>query len=209
MWGAILGAGINLVANTIGTAIGNKRKREAEEAYRASIDREVADIDNEINSNYLDRADAQNALRKATDANEEALRQLNTEAIRGGATDEAKVAMASKLNKGTASLVGDLAAIGEQRKDALRQQKRGLRLGQAQHNYAIGSDTTGLDTVMQSISGAANSLGTAWDGRRSLLDQVKDFSKDMTSSTATTPGQKIYGVDDAKAIDILNKKLFA
>lgn len=207
MWGAILGAGINLVANTIGTAIGNKRKREAEEAYRASIDREVADIDNEINSNYLDRADAQNALRKATDANEEALRQLNTEAIRGGATDEAKVAMASKLNKGTASLVGDLAAIGEQRKDALRQQKRGLRLGQAQHNYAIGSDTTGLDTVMQSISGAANSLGTAWDGRRTLLDQVKDFSKDMTTSTSTASGQKIYGVDDDKAIEILKSKI--
>lgn len=207
MWGAILGAGINLVANTIGTAIGNKRKREAEEAYRASIDREIADIDNEINSNYLDRADAQNALRKATDANEEALRQLNTEAIRGGATDEAKVAMASKLNKGTASLVGDLAAIGEQRKDALRQQKRGIRLGQAQHNYAIGSDTTGLDTVMQSISGAANSLGTAWDGRRTLLDQVKDFSKDMTPSTSTASGQKIYGVDDDKAIEILKSKI--
>lgn len=207
MWGAILGAGINLVANTIGTAIGNKRKREAEEAYRASIDREIADIDNEINSNYLDRADAQNALRKATDANEEALRQLNTDAIRGGATDEAKVAMASKLNKGTASLVGDLAAIGEQRKDALRQQKRGLRLGQAQHNYAIGSDTTGLDTLLHSISGAANSLGTAWDGRRTLLDQVKDFSKDMTPSTSTASGQKMYGIDDDKAIEILKSKI--
>lgn len=185
MWGTILGAGINLVANTIGTAIGNKRKREAEEAYKASIDSEIADIDREINSNYLDRADAQNALRKATDANEEALRQLNTEAIRGGATDEAKVAMASKLNKGTASLVGDLAAIGEQRKDALRQQKRGLRLGQAQHNYAIGSDTTGLDTVMQSISGAANSLGTAWDGRKE-----KDYSGAFQTSGEWDPSPK-------------------
>lgn len=203
MWGAILGAGINLVANTIGTAIGNKRKREAEEAYRASIDREIADIDNEINSNYLDRADAQNALRKATDANEEALRQLNTDAIRGGATDEAKVAMASKLNKGTASLVGDLAAIGEQRKDALRQQKRGLRLGQAQHNYAIGSDTTGLDTVMQSISGAASSLGTAWDGRKTTVSpEVADILENVPqwedlrksgASLSTGGGQVLYG----------------
>lgn len=165
MLGAIIGAGISVAASAIGAAIGNARKRKAEEAYRASIDREIEEIDNEINANYLDRADAQNAIRKATDANEEALRQLNTDAIRVGATEEAKVAMASKLNKGTASLVGDLAAIGEQRKDALRQQKRGLRLGQAQHNYAIGSDTTGLDAIVQSISGAANSLGTAWDSR--------------------------------------------
>jgi hypothetical protein len=90
--------------------------------------------------------------------------------------------MASKLNKGTASLVGDLAAIGEQRKDALRQQKRGLRLGQAQHNYAIGSDTTGLDTVMQSISGAANSLGTAWDGRKE-----KDYSGAFQTSGEWDP----------------------
>lgn len=207
MWGAIIGAGINLVSNAIGTAIGNKRKREAEEAYKASIDSEIADIDREINSNYLDRADARAALRRATDANEEALRQLNTEAIRGGATDEAKVAMASKLNKGTADLVGNIAAIGERQKDALRQQKRGLRLGQAQHNYAIGSDTTGLDTVMQSISGAANSLGTAWDGRRTLLDQVKDFSKDMTPSTSAASGQKMYGIDDDKAIEILKSKI--
>lgn len=185
MWGAILGAGINLVSNAIGTAIGNKRKREAEEAYKASIDSEIADIDREINSNYLDRADARAALRRATDANEETLRQLNTEAIRGGATDEAKVAMASKLNKGTASLVGDLAAIGEQRKDALRQQKRGLRLGQAQHNYAIGSDTSGLDTLMQSISGAANSLGTAWDGRKVTTE--KDYSGAFASAGEWEP----------------------
>lgn len=199
MLGAIIGAGISVAASAIGAAIGNARKRKAEEAYRDSIDREIEEIDNEINANYLDRADAQNAIRKATDANEEALRQLNTDAIRGGATEEAKVAMASKLNKGTASLVGDLAAIGEQRKDALRQQKRSLRLGQAQYNYAIGSDTTGLDTIVQSISGAANSLGTAWDSR---TPEAMTLGSNPMDTTKKIEGQAMEALKDKMPIEV-------
>ena len=199
MLGAIIGAGISVAASAIGAAIGNARKRKAEEAYRASIDREIEEIDNEINANYLDRADAQNAIRKATDANEEALRQLNTDAIRVGATEEAKVAMASKLNKGTASLVGDLAAIGEQRKDALRQQKRSLRLGQAQYNYAIGSDTTGLDTIVQSISGAANSLGTAWDSR---TPEAMTLGSNPMDTTKKIEGQAMEALKDKMPIEV-------
>jgi hypothetical protein len=160
--GALLGAGLNIVANGIGTAIANKRKREAEEAYKKTIDKEIADIDAELNSNYLDRADAQNALRKMTDAKTETLRQLNTEAIRGGATDEAKVAMANKLTRNVASLTGDLAAAGERHKDALRGQKRNLRLGMAGHTYQQNADTSGIETIMASVGSAANSIASAW-----------------------------------------------
>lgn len=160
--GALIGAGLNIVANGIGTAIANKRKREAEEAYKAAIDAEIADIDSEINTNYLDRADAQNALRKMTDANTETLRQLNTDAIRGGATDEAKVAMANRLTKNTATLTGNLAAAGEQHKDALRNQKRSLRLGQATHTYQQNSDTSGIENIMATVGNAANAIASAW-----------------------------------------------
>lgn len=159
---------MSVTANAIGSAIANKRKREAEEAYRESVEGQINEINSEINSNYLDRADTQDVLRKTTDANNETLRQLNTEAIRGGATDEAKVAMASSLNKNTANVVGSLAAVGEQHKDRLKEQKRSLRNSLITHKYNTDSDVSGIDTITSSIASAANSLGKAWDGRKDM-----------------------------------------
>lgn len=183
MLGALIGAGLNVAASAIGSAIANKRKREAEQKYQAGINEQIDELNSEINSNFLDRADARNALRKVTDANTETLRQLNTDAIRGGATDEAKVAMASKLNKQTADVVGDLAAIGEQRKDALRGQKRNLKLGLLQHQYAQEADTSGIDTIVQGVGAAANAIGSAWETKNNTPTDTT--SADPTAAKAT------------------------
>ena len=169
MLGALIGAGISVASNAIGSAIANKRKREAEAAYQKAMGEQMAQLDDEIKANYLDSAEAQNALRKQTNANTEALRQLNTSAIRGGATEEAKVAMASKLTQNTADLVGDLAVVGEQKKKALRQQKRAMELGQIEHQYAMDADTSGVDAITSAASAAGTGLGSSlseagWDG---------------------------------------------
>lgn len=163
MLGSIIGAGISVASSAIGSAIANKRRRQAEAEYQKAMGQQIEQLDNQINANYLDSVEAQNALRKQTNANAEVLRQLNTSAIRGGSTDEAKVAMASKLNQSTADLVGDLAVVGEKKKEALQQQKQELELGQIEHDYALKSDTSGIDALMSSISSAAGSLGTAMD----------------------------------------------
>ncbi len=152
-----------MASSAIGSAIANKRRRQAEAEYQKAMGQQIEQLDNQINANYLDSVEAQNALRKQTNANAEVLRQLNTSAIRGGSTDEAKVAMASKLNQSTADLVGDLAVVGEKKKEALQQQKQELELGQIEHDYALKSDTSGIDALMSSISSAAGSLGTAMD----------------------------------------------
>ena len=165
MWGAIIAAAISAVASGIGTAVANKRKREAEEKYAQQQQGLINDIDNELNSNYLDRADSRNAIRKVTESNKEAMRQLNTDAIRSGATDEAKVAMASQLNKRTADVVGDIAAIGEQHKDSLRRDRRSLLAGKALHEYQVGSDVSGMDRVIQGVGSAANAIGAGIDGK--------------------------------------------
>lgn len=161
MIGAIIAAAISAIASGVGTHLANKKKAQAQEKYEVGINKEVADLDAEINSNYLDRADARNAIRQVTDATNESMRQLNTDAIRGGATDEAKVAMASKLNKNIANTVGTLAGIGEQHKDSLRGQKRNLRLGLLGHQYNVDSDTSGITTMLQGISNAASTIGAA------------------------------------------------
>lgn len=195
MLGALIGAGLNVAASAIGSAIANKRKREAEQKYQAGINEQIDELNDEINGNFLDRADARNALRKVTDANTETLRQLNTDAIRGGATDEAKVAMASKLNKQTADVVGDLAAIGEQRKDALRGQKRNLKLGLLQHQYAQDADTSGIDSIVQGVGAAANAIGSAWGTKN---DTPTDTTAADTTSANTTAAKATYDPDRLK-----------
>lgn len=203
MLGALIGAGLNIASSAIGSAIANKRKREAEAKYQAGINEQIDELNSEINGNFLDRADARNALRKVTDANTETLRQLNTDAIRGGATDEAKVAMASKLNKQTADVVGDLAAIGEQRKDALRGQKRNLKLGLLQHQYAQGADTSGIDSIVQNIGTAANSIASAWGTKgnvnadTSTTTDIKAAPLGSKEATGSLSSQQF--VDQAKA----------
>lgn len=186
MWGALIAAAISLVAGAIGTSVANKKKAAAEKEYQNAMNKEMSDIDKQINTNSLDRADAQNAIRKMTDANTESLRQLNTDAIRGGATDEAKVAMASKLTKNTASLVGDLAAVGEQHKDSLRNQKRNLRLGLINHEYGVNSDTSGIERIVASVGSAANSLGSAI-GSGSGASKADAASTPMASASEITP----------------------
>jgi hypothetical protein len=199
MLGALIGAGLNIAASAIGSAIANKRKREAEQKYQAGINEQIDELNNEINGNFLDRADARNALRKVTDANTETLRQLNTDAIRGGATDEAKVAMASKLNKQTADVVGDLAAIGEQRKDALRGQKRNLKLGLLQHQYAQDADTSGIDTIVQGVGAAANAIGSAWGTKNDTPTDTASADTTTDTTSADTAAAKVtYDPDRLK-----------
>lgn len=162
MLGTIIGSGINLVANGIGSWLANKRAKEAQRIQDEEYKRQREELTSELNSNYLDRADSQNVIRKATDANEEAMRQLNTSAIRGGATDEAKVAMASKMNKNIAGVVGDLAAMGEQRKDVLRQERRQLDANHAGIKSSRLADQSGINTLLTNIGSAAQAIGGAW-----------------------------------------------
>lgn len=189
MLGTIIGTGINLVANGIGSWLANKRMKQAQAEQDKYFNKVQGEIDTEIGTNYLDRADARNAIRKVTDSNTEALRQLNTQAIRGGATDEAKVAMASQLNKRTADVVGDLAAIGEQRKDALRAEKRQLQAQNAQIKYNRLADTSGIDAMLQSIGTAASNLGSAWSKTNNPTDGTtkKDTTTNNTTNDTTTP----------------------
>lgn len=184
MWGAIIAAAISAIASGVGTHLANKKKAQAQEKYEKGINEEVAKIDSELNSNYLDRADARNAIRQVTNATEESMRQLNTDAIRSGATDEAKVAMASKLNKNLAGTIGTLAGIGEQHKDNLRNQKRNLKLGLLGHSYNNDSDTSGITATLQGISNAASTIGAAATTGKTSADTTTDATPDATTPAA-------------------------
>lgn len=182
----LITTGINVAANAIGSHIANKRRRNAEDEYNSAMQQQIDSIDEQIEGDYLDSAEAQNALRKMTDSNTEALRQLNTDAIRGGATDEAKVAMASQLNKRTADLTGDLATIGEQKKERLRAEKREIQNQMAQHKYQINSDTSGIDNIIGSIGTAAQTLGAAYSNIGSTPSADVASAKQFMDNADTT-----------------------
>ena len=190
----LITTGINVAANAIGSHIANKRKINAENEYNSAMQQQISSLDEQIEGNYLDSAEAQNALRKMTDSNTETLRQLNTDAIRGGATDEAKVAMASQLNKRTADLTGDLATIGEQKKERLQAEKREAQNQMAEHKYKVNSDTSGIDNILGSIGTAAQTLGAAFAGGASsnVSDSVaaaKTFMDNANTTISSSIGE--------------------
>jgi hypothetical protein len=207
MLGTVIGAGIGLVANGIGAWLANKRKKEAEKIQDEYYKGAMADLDAEINSNYLDRADSRNALRKVTDSNTEALRQLNTQAIRGGATDEAKVAMASQLNKRTADVVGSLAAMGQRHKDYLKAEKRGLEADYANTRYQRLADTEGVENMVKGISTAANTLGTSIDLRKSMPSALHNLTMptgEVKLPTIEDKAEQAFGVQTGYGLPKIN-----
>lgn len=149
-------AAVSAIAKGVASLIGNRKKKKALRKLNQQYDAMIADTDDRINANFLDRADSKNAIRKVEESNKEALRQLNTDAIRRGSTDEAKVAMANKLSQRTADVISELSGIGEQYKDKLRDRKQSLQEQKAAQNFEIDSDTSGIDAFSSAISEVGN-----------------------------------------------------
>lgn len=173
-------AGISALGQGIASIFGNRKKKRALQRLNQQYDAMIADTDDRINADFLDRADSKNAIRKVEESNKEALRQLNTDAIRRGATDEAKVAMATKLSQRTADVVGELSSIGEQYKDRLRDRKQSLQEQKAAQNFQIDSDTSGIDAFSSAIS----EVGNAAIGMAGTMGST---SATPTASTTPTP----------------------
>lgn len=173
-------AGISALGQGIASIFGNRKKKKALRRLNQQYDAMIADTDDRINADFLDRADSKNAIRKVEESNKEALRQLNTDAIRRGATDEAKVAMANKLSQRTADVVGELSSIGEQYKDRLRDRKQSLQEQKAAQNFQIDSDTSGIDAFSSAISGVGNAA-------ISMAGTMGSTSATPTASTTPTP----------------------
>lgn len=193
----IIAAVVSAAAQGIGAAVANNKKKKALAKMNRHYNNLIDETEREMNSNFLDRADSQDALRKITDSNTEALRQLNTNAIRQGATDEAKVAMASNLTKRTADAVGELSALGEQHKDKLRGYRNRLKEAKATQNFNAESDVSGMDTIVQGIGQVANAFASTYagGGSSSGLTQAQNTGKvlntQMNESLARTQAAKL------------------
>ena len=112
-----IGAGISALSSIAGGVSANKRRKKADQILEDRRRRLDEWYQSEMNQPYLDRADSRAMLKRIRDYNEDELKALNTNAIKSGATDEAKVAAAGKLNKNYSQVVAQIAGLGEQHKD--------------------------------------------------------------------------------------------
>lgn len=152
----VLGAVSQAASGIAGTIMANKQQKKVDEAIDARERRLDALRDAEMNTSYLDRADSREMLRKVAQYNDEQMKALNTNAVKGGASEEAKIAAASQLNRNYADAIGSIASAGQRHRDMVQDQYwRGkenienLRLQQLM-------DDSGTNALVSGLSGMGN-----------------------------------------------------
>lgn len=156
-WLPIVMAGISAAGSIFGGAMANKaarKQRRALEDKQRKLDvwREEA-----LGSDYLSRADSQAALRTVRENIDEQLKAADTSAIKGGMTDEARAAYASRLNRGYADVVSQIAGLGEKYRDRVRDMH--LQQSAAIDDAKMGlNSTSGAQNLASGIASAAGSL---------------------------------------------------
>lgn len=146
----IANAVVQLGASGVGALIGNNRRKQAEKLMEAR----KQELQGEMAAPFVDRADSQAILRNLRENQKEQLEGLETDAIKSGATSEAKVAAAAKANEQYANTVSQLAGVGQQHKDRLQQQINSFDTLKVQNLM----DHSGIDNILQGLQQAGNSI---------------------------------------------------
>ena len=187
--GAALGA-ITSIGSGVASAItANQQAKKA----KAEADKSEALLqdwyDSQMNTNILDRADSLSMLKMYRDTMDEQNRKFQTNAIKGGATEEAKIAYTQKQNKGYADAISRIAAQGQQRKDAVTDAyMQGMR----------GIHDNRANAFMQSGQTMANALSKIGSGLTSALGSVK---WGQGKNTTNAPSVVDSGVDEFEEYD--------
>lgn len=185
-WVPLVMAGISAAGSIFGGAMANKaarKKRRALEEKQRKLD---VWRDEALGSDYLSRADSQSALRTVRENIDEQLKAADTSAIKGGMTDEARAAYASRLNRGYADAVSKIAGLGEQYRDSIRDIH--MQKSDAIDDELMSINTgAGAQNIATGIANAAGSLamlagGGAGRGATTTSVQPSDTVKNMASS---------------------------
>ena len=158
--GPVIGAVAQTASGIAGTIAANKQQQKVDEAIDARERKLDAWRDSQLSTNYLDRADSREMLRRVAQHNEEQMKALNTNAIKGGASEEAKVAAATQLGRNYADAIGSIASAGQRHRDMVQSQYlqdiqgiEGLRLKQLMDNGSAETLTSGLSSMGNAIAG--------------------------------------------------------
>ena len=155
-WGGLVGGLVSLAGGIASGVLGNQQAAKAREELdksQAMMDRWYKD---EMSANILDRADTLSMLKRYREAQEEQSRKYANNAIKGGASEEARVAYAQAANKGYADAVSQIAAQGQAHKDQVTQ--AWMQGKQAYHNNLAQLYQGAGQNIANVTSSAFNSL---------------------------------------------------
>lgn len=165
---AFVGAIIGAVGSAVGGVLGSIRAAK----QRRELDNQQKRLDNwyngEMGTNYLDRADSRSMLNRIRNYYDERMRKQNTQNIKGGASEEAKVAQAVAANKGIADAASRISAAGQQHKDSVAGQYR-------QMSYNLGLQKAGL------AGGGAQSLANTMSSASGVLGDIVNDARSKNS----------------------------
>lgn len=187
-WLPIVMAGISAAGSIFGGAMANKAARKQRRALENKQRRLDAWRDASLGSDYLSRADSQAALRTVRENIDEQLKAADTSAIKGGMTDEARAAYASRLNRGYADVVSKIAGLGEQYRDRIRdihmQKSNAIDDELMSINTGAGAQNiaTGIASAAGALAGLVGGGGGAGGGATTPSVQPSDTVKNMASS---------------------------
>jgi len=168
----VIGGLISLGNSIAGAAMGNKASKEQAQAYDDAWANYEDWYEGQMNTNILDRADTLSMLKRYRDWQEENAKKYQTNAIKGGASEEAKIAYAQEANKGYADAISRIAAMGQQYKDRLSQGFMQQKLGYQQKRADMAA--AGTQAVASGIANAGGTLGSLiggmnWGGGKSSV----------------------------------------
>lgn len=138
-----------------------------------------------VNTNTLDRADSMSMLKAYRDILTEQNKKSNTAAIKGGLSDEARVAQATATNKGIADAISRIAGYGQQQKDRVEQAYQTKLHDYNTKRAALAG--SGAKAIADAISGAAGTIGDMLTGFD--WGSLKKKKKGVDAEVSTPEGQ--------------------
>lgn len=185
-----------MAGGILGASAANRRRRQV----TRMIDKRERALDAwrqaETESSFLDRADSQAALRRVAQYNEQAQKAGNTDAVRRGMTDEARVASAERMNRGYADTVSQIAAAGQRHKDLVQQQYMSEKNNLENMKIRNMSDTSGASALAQGIAGAGGAIGAALTGMENLKTTAENAAAGVPNRAETYAAENLPALPD-------------
>ena len=165
--GSLIGTLVSIGSSIAGAAMGNKAAKQQAQAYDDAWANYEDWYEGQMNTNILDRADTLSMLKRYRDWQEENAKKYQTNAIKGGASEEAKIAYAQEANKGYADAISRIAAMGQQYKDRLSQNYATNRFNFQTKRADMAA--AGTQAVASGIANAGGVMGDLIGGMKSSV----------------------------------------
>lgn len=201
-WLGALISGLGSVAGGVAGSIQAAKQRK-------ELDKQQKELDQwyrgEMGTHYLDRADSRSMLKRIRDYYDERMRKQDTSNIKGGASEETKVAQAVAANKGIADATSRISAVGQQHKDNVDSQYRRL-------SYNIGMQKADLaGSGAQSLANSLASSGSVLGDIVGDLRGTNSIKKNVETMAQNARNSGNHGIPEQvteSILDTLDSRLY-